>query len=341
MARKLRFLIVLLVLNAAAFGLGSVLSSRAPNANVLEDPRRFFMTLLDEALSTEQREWLAHHLPKLYKFEYACRLESVDGSDTDSLWVNQPAHTFTADLPILRCPRGIVASFAPGSRIALRRLTDGKITFELLSGSGFVTGHDTTGLSLSSGSAGFRITPIFPHFRLFVSATDSRIEVYALSGEFTLTPTLADEKALLFRSVQARARLPDGKAVHAGMELRVQNGESSTAEISGENVFATIAELQARIPNTGNVLPEMKALTASGGKRKYEVRVTLVNLEQSAQCKLELYSGNSANPTLEFPYPAATPTMIELPRQANFLAIHWCADRKTKIFTDPQLVYVQ
>lgn len=343
MARNLLFLILFLALNAAAYFLGSFFYSQSTAGDFLEDPERVLMTLLDESLGSAQKEWLAQHLPKLYKFEYACRLESRDGKETQPLWAGGVVHTFTAEMPILRCPRGILASFQPGSQLSLKRRTDDKLTFELQKGSAFFEAFNSNGIVLTSGTAGLRIASVFPHFRLYAEASEPILEVFGLNGEFQLKPVHSGrgEKQLMVRMIAARGHLEGDQVIHAGVDYQIRDGIVRSGERTDPESLARIAELKRRFPEIGSLLPEFKQLSPTGTKMQFQSNVTLVSLEKNAQCGLEFYTNERGKASLEFPISPSAPTVVALPRFSNFLMVTWCADSKTKAFTAPFALYVQ
>lgn len=338
MLRIFLFLLIFAALNAGAYYLGTQESSREFVEKFVADPERVVMNLIDEHATSEQKAFLAEHLPKLYSFEYACQTESYDGKSVKPLIAGSPTHTFTKEQPILRCPRGLTASFEAGARVKVMRKLRDRLAWEIESGSAFIqsTGTNNNGIALQSGDITILLEANFPAYQI-IARVGQKADISIMNGDFKFSALGLSEskghKEVALQIVSAQVET-QGIKLRTGSDIHLKNGQQETPNnISQER----IALVEGLIRQYSPVLPALHASiqlakTPAPGAAKIEYAVTFLpaNLA-NAKCAAEFYPNGSAAPAAakELPLKGG---ILDIPNVAAGVIIPFCSNANAKLF---------
>jgi hypothetical protein len=332
MLRTILFLLIFLAINAGAFFLGTQELSKKIVSQLTTDPQRTILNLVDQNAPLEIREHLAEHLPRFYTFEYACRVESYDGKSSAPLIAGSNEHSFTKEMPLLRCPRGLTASFEAGSKLKIHRKLLGKITWELVEGSAFLQASGSDGISLQSNEVAIHLDALYPQFKLIFRASPEALEVLAIDGEFkTKLPgfEVKNQKEIALVSVGAQLEY-NKKRVDPGTNVIINKGAVSLPpQITAERD----KWLQTVLKQYSAILPRLfvRLFTVNQKNALFAEAIGLEN----PKCEAQFFPNESESSTAKFNVTLKSNLDLDSIKNSAGLVSTVCTDAKTKLFGVP------
>lgn len=333
MLRTILFLLIFVAINAGAFFLGTQDVSKKIVSQLTTDPQRTILNLIDQNAPLEIREHLAEHLPRFYTFEYACRVESYDGKSSAVLIAGSKEHIFTKEMPLLRCPRGLTASFEHGSKLKLHRKLLGKITWELLEGSVFLQASGSDGISLQSKEVAIKLDAVYPQFKLIFRSSSEALEALAIDGEFKIQLPgfeVKDQKEVALVNVGAQLEY-NQRRVDPGANLIISKGAVNLPpQISAERD----KWLQTVLKQYSATLPRLFVRLFITVDKKNALFAEALGLE-NPKCESHFFPNDSETSTAKFNVTLKSNLDLESIKNSAGVLTTSCSDTKTKIFGVP------